>query len=437
MIDIDDKLDEKLRQQRDGQLEEDEELQLRFIAKSYAICENSIAVLSNLRTNKSHIYYGMTSDFLGFEPSGSYEKIESIWEEKILNRIHPDDQRRRNLQELVYYQFVSASHSDKAFYWYLENTMRMADKDGKYLPTRHRIFYFKGKGQRGVCYAICLFNLTAKTSKMAILKNSLTGEEHLIDIDEKQLLSEREITIMNLVSQGLSSKAISIRLNISKNTVDRHRQNIIKKMQAANMAEACHKATWNNCRISIRKNMTEFEKMRNSELYDFSNEQGMKSIEHANRLCCRLQTLTLFDEDYRTIIEELIPGIPASATICPPFHCDHGHGIKVGENVFINYGATMLDEGWITIGDRTLIGPNCQLVTPNHPIDYMERRKPVETGFPITIGEDCWLGAGVIVCPGVTIGNRCVIGAGSVVVKDIPDDSMAVGNPARVIRKLR
>lgn len=100
MIDIDDKLDEKLRQQRDGQLEEDEELQLRFIAKSYAICENSIAVLSNLRTNKSHIYYGMTSDFLGFEPSGSYEKIESIWEEKILNRIHPDDQRRRNLQEV-------------------------------------------------------------------------------------------------------------------------------------------------------------------------------------------------------------------------------------------------------------------------------------------------------------------------------------------------
>lgn len=77
---------------------------------------------------------------------------------------------------------------------------------------------------------------------MAILKNSLTGEEHLIDIDEKPLLSEREITIMNLVSQGLSSKAISIRLNISKNTVDRHRQNIIKKMQAANMAEACHKA---------------------------------------------------------------------------------------------------------------------------------------------------------------------------------------------------
>lgn len=129
--------------------------------------------------------------------------------------------------------------------------------------------------------------------------------------------------------------------------------------------------------------MTEFEKMRNGELYDFSNEQGMKSIEHANRLCTRLQTMTLFDEDYRQVMEELIPGFPASSTICPPFHCDHGHGIKIGENVFINYGATMLDEGRITIGARS------------------------------------------------------VIGAGSVVVKDIPADSMAVGNPARVIRKLR
>ena len=74
--------------------------------------------------------------------------------------------------------------------------------------------------------------------------------------------------------------------------------------------------------------MTEFEKMRNGELYDFSNEEGMKSIEHANRLCTRLQTMTLFDEDYRLVMEELIPGFPASSTICPPFHCDHGHAVK-------------------------------------------------------------------------------------------------------------
>lgn len=183
--------------------------------------------------------------------------------------------------------------------------------------------------------------------------------------------------------------------------------------------------------------MTEFEKMRNSELYDFSDAETMESIKHANRLCRRLQTMTSLDADYREVIEELIPGIPASTTVNPPFHCDHGNGIKLGENVFINYNCTMLDSGLITIGAHTLIGPNCQLVTPNYPIDYLQRRKTVETGYPITIGEDCWLGAGVIVCPHVTIGDRCIIGAGSVVVKDIPEDSVAVGNPARVIKKLK
>lgn len=120
--------------------------------------------------------------------------------------------------------------------------MRMCDSHGRYLPTRHRIFYFKGHGQRGVCYAICLFNLAPKTSHLALMRNSLSGEERQIDIDEKQLLSEREITIMHLVNEGRSSKAISACLDISKNTVDRHRQNIINKLQASNMVEACHKA---------------------------------------------------------------------------------------------------------------------------------------------------------------------------------------------------
>lgn len=124
----------------------------------------------------------------------------------------------------------------------MENTMRMADKSGNYLNTFHRIFYFQGKGQRGVSYAICLFNLAVKTSKVAVMKNTLTGEERQIDIDEKQLLSEREITVMKLVSQGMSSKMIASKLDISKNTVDRHSQNIINKMQVSNMTEACNKA---------------------------------------------------------------------------------------------------------------------------------------------------------------------------------------------------
>ena len=108
----------------------------------------------------------------------------------------------------------------------------------------------------------------------------------------------------------------------------------------------------------------------------------------------------------------------------------------MGEGVFINANCTFLDGGGISIGDHTLIGPNCQLYTPHHPTDYLERRKPVETGKAIRIGDDCWLGGGVIVCPGVTIGNRCIIAAGSVVTRDIPDDSLAAGNPAVVKRKL-
>ena len=82
----------------------------------------------------------------------------------------------------------------------------------------------------------------------------------------------------------------------------------------------------------------------------------------------------------------------------------------------------------------TLIGPNCQLLTPDHPHDYLERRKTIETGLPIHIGDDCWLGGGVIVCPGVTIGNRVIVGAGSVVTHDIPDDVVVAGNPAKVIK---
>lgn len=183
--------------------------------------------------------------------------------------------------------------------------------------------------------------------------------------------------------------------------------------------------------------MTEFEKMRAQQFYRFDNDEGMESTRHANRLCARLQTMTLSDADYRAVIEELIPGIPASSCVNPPFHCDHGHGIKLGENVFVNYNATMLDGGLITIGSNTKLGPNCQLLTPNHPMDFKARREPQERCLPIHIGEDCWLGAGVIVCPGVSIGDRSIIGAGSVVVKDIPSDCLAVGNPARVVRKLK
>lgn len=189
--------------------------------------------------------------------------------------------------------------------------------------------------------------------------------------------------------------------------------------------------------LALKPMKTEYEKMRSQELYYFSDPEIHASLVHAKKVCARLRSMTIYDEDYRQVIEELIPGIPQSTTICPPFHCDHGTGIILGENVFMNYDCIMLDGGYIRIGTHTLIGPHCQFYTPQHPMDYVERREEKETAYPITIGEDCWLGGNVVVCPGVTIGNRCIIAAGSVVTKDIPDDSLAAGVPAVVKRSLK
>lgn len=189
--------------------------------------------------------------------------------------------------------------------------------------------------------------------------------------------------------------------------------------------------------LALKPMKTEYEKMRSQELYYFSDPEIHASLVHAKKVCARLRFMTIYDEDYRQVIEELIPGIPQSTTICPPFHCDHGTGIILGENVFMNYDCIMLDGGYIRIGKHTLIGPHCQFYTPQHPMDYVERREEKETAYPITIGEDCWLGGNVVVCPGVTIGNRCIIAAGSVVTKDIPDDSLAAGVPAVVKRSLK
>ena len=182
---------------------------------------------------------------------------------------------------------------------------------------------------------------------------------------------------------------------------------------------------------------TEFEKMRSEEFYDFSKPEIAKSLDHAKVLCTRLHTLSINSPEYREVIEDLILGIPKSSTICPPFHCDHGNGISIGECSFLNYNCTILDGGRVSIGSNVKIGPNCQLYTPQHPFDYMQRRGTRETAYPIEIGDDTWLGGGVIVCPGVKIGKRCIIGAGSVVTKDIPDDCMAAGNPAQVKKHLR
>lgn len=179
---------------------------------------------------------------------------------------------------------------------------------------------------------------------------------------------------------------------------------------------------------------TEMEKMRNEELYDYSSPEIMASLEHAKQLCACLNRISSVDEGYRDLIGKLIPDFPATSEICPPFTCDHGHGIKMGENSFLNYGCVILDGAWVTFGNNVKVGPHCQFYTPQHPIDYIQRRETKETAYPIIIEDDVWLGGGVVVCPGVRIGKRSIVAAGSVVIRDVPSDCMVAGNPA-VIKK--
>ena len=136
------------------------------------------------------------------------------------------------------------------------------------------------------------------------------------------------------------------------------------------------------------------------------------------------------------ILAELLGGFGEGSEIRPPFYCDYGYQTSFGARCFANWGLVSLDVASVTIGDDVQIGPNVQLLTPTHPVEPGPRREKWEAAAPITIGDNVWLGGGVIVCPGVTIGENTVVGAGAVVVGDLPANVVAVGNPARVIRQL-
>ncbi len=136
------------------------------------------------------------------------------------------------------------------------------------------------------------------------------------------------------------------------------------------------------------------------------------------------------------ILGELLGSLGAGTVIRAPFHCDLGYRTHIGQRTFANFGLVALDVAEIRIGDDVQIGPNVQLLTPTHPLDADLRRDKWEAAEPITIGDNVWLGGGVIVLPGVTIGADTVVGAGSVVTKDLPERVLAVGNPARVVREL-
>lgn len=138
----------------------------------------------------------------------------------------------------------------------------------------------------------------------------------------------------------------------------------------------------------------------------------------------------------RGLLTELLGSLGEGVEIRPPFCCDYGYQIRIGPRTFVNVGLVALDVARISIGADVQIGPYVQLLTPTHPLEAEARRARWEAAEPITIGDNVWLGGGVVVCPGVTIGADTVVGAGSVVTKDLPLGILAVGNPARVVRTL-
>src|SRR6201999_3670027 len=173
---------------------------------------------------------------------------------------------------------------------------------------------------------------------------------------------------------------------------------------------------------------TEREKMLAGELYDALDPELVAARNRARDLCQLLNASRETDQAVRRLICAQLFGIGGQAVgMQPPFYCDYGSNIELGERVFFNFNCVVLDVCRVRIGDYTLFGPGVQILTPMHPLEAGLRRKQ-EYGKPIDIGADVWVGGGALILPGVRIGSKTVIGAGSVVTRDVPDGVFAAGN---------
>ena len=182
---------------------------------------------------------------------------------------------------------------------------------------------------------------------------------------------------------------------------------------------------------------TEKEKMLSGGLYSATDPELSEERLRARRMLKELNDSPEDEQEKRKrVISELIPNSGVNLWLQPPFYCDYGTNLCIGDNVFFNFNCVVLDVMRVEVGSRTLIGPNVQIYTATHPMNHLERAAGLEYARPVTIGQDVWIGGSAVICPGVTIGDRSVIGAGSVVTKDIPPDVFAAGNPCRVIREL-
>jgi maltose O-acetyltransferase len=182
---------------------------------------------------------------------------------------------------------------------------------------------------------------------------------------------------------------------------------------------------------------TNRQRMLAGDWYIADDPENGRRAQRAVRLAERYRLAALEDETAALpILRELLGGLGEGAFLKPPLYVDYGEHITVGARTFVNYNLTALDVAPITIGADCQLGPNVQLLTPIHPLEAGPRRDRLEAARPITIGDNVWLGGGVIVCPGVTIGDDTVVGAGAVVTRDLPAGVVAMGVPARVVREI-
>lgn len=175
---------------------------------------------------------------------------------------------------------------------------------------------------------------------------------------------------------------------------------------------------------------------RDKGLPYIADESVFEEMKEARRLTQELNTTDRCDfEKIAAIVKELL-GKSEGAFINPPFYCDYGKHIEVGKNFFANYNCTILDVAKVKIGDNCQMAPNVAIYTAGHPVHPDTRNTMFEYGMEVVIGDNVWIGGSAVICPGVHIGDNVVIGAGSVVTKDIPEWSIAAGNPCKVIRKI-
>lgn len=213
----------------------------RRVAEAYALAENAIAVLSDMRSGISYVYYGALAETVGLGGRGGSDTVCSIWEKEILDRIHPDDLKDKYLCELRFLYFLKGVPAGRVRDYCMEHRIRMKSAAGGYVPVQHRICYALVGEDGKACLTLCLYKAARSDSREdCCVVNTADGTVTMLDRKNcGELLSDREMQVLRLINGGCTSSEIAARLSISRNTVSRHRQNILSKFDVRNSVEAC------------------------------------------------------------------------------------------------------------------------------------------------------------------------------------------------------